>query len=129
AGRGEVGQPVARPRVPGRGVPRALRGELPASGATRRLPRPQAACARARPRPRLGRRARAARADRALLRVVHPGDIGARLRAEAAAARQGPRLPGDPSMSSRRGELAIVLHSHVPYLEGFGTWPFGEDWL
>jgi 1,4-alpha-glucan branching enzyme len=48
---------------------------------------------------------------------------------------------------SRRGELAIVLHTHMPYVEGgavwppldydaffrdpegFGTWPFGEEWL
>ncbi|HEV7808359.1 MAG TPA: 1,4-alpha-glucan branching protein domain-containing protein [Solirubrobacteraceae bacterium] len=28
-----------------------------------------------------------------------------------------------------QGELAIVLHSHMPYVEGFGTWPFGEEWL
>jgi 1,4-alpha-glucan branching enzyme len=28
-----------------------------------------------------------------------------------------------------RGELAIVLHSHMPYVEGFDTWPFGEEWL
>ena len=27
------------------------------------------------------------------------------------------------------GELAIVLHSHQPYVAGFGTWPFGEEWL
>ena len=27
------------------------------------------------------------------------------------------------------GELAIVLHTHMPYVEGFGTWPFGEEWL
>jgi len=27
------------------------------------------------------------------------------------------------------GELAIVLHSHMPYVEGYGTWPFGEEWL
>ena len=27
------------------------------------------------------------------------------------------------------GELAIVLHSHMPYVEGFGVWPFGEEWL
>jgi 1,4-alpha-glucan branching enzyme len=27
------------------------------------------------------------------------------------------------------GDLAIVLHSHMPYVEGFGTWPFGEEWL
>jgi len=32
-------------------------------------------------------------------------------------------------MSGEEGELAIVLHSHMPYIEGFGTWPFGEEWL
>jgi 1,4-alpha-glucan branching enzyme len=25
--------------------------------------------------------------------------------------------------------LGIVLHTHMPYVEGFGTWPFGEEWL
>jgi 1,4-alpha-glucan branching enzyme len=32
---------------------------------------------------------------------------------------------------SRRdgGALALVLHTHMPYVEGFGTWPFGEEWL
>src|SRR5438105_13956548 len=38
-----------------------------------------------------------------------------------------------PSLSKstrrRSGELAIVLHTHMPYVEGFGTWPFGEEWL
>ncbi len=44
----------------------------------------------------------------------------------------------------RRGALALVLHTHMPYVEGgvgwprpvdelnpkgFGTWPFGEEWL
>jgi len=28
-----------------------------------------------------------------------------------------------------RGALAIVLHTHMPYVEGFGRWPFGEEWL
>jgi 1,4-alpha-glucan branching enzyme len=28
-----------------------------------------------------------------------------------------------------RGALSIVLHTHMPYVEGFGTWPFGEEWL
>jgi len=28
-----------------------------------------------------------------------------------------------------RGDLAVVLHSHMPYVEGFGTYPFGEEWL
>ena len=32
-------------------------------------------------------------------------------------------------MSERTGDLAIVLHSHMPYVEGFGTYPFGEEWL
>ena len=27
------------------------------------------------------------------------------------------------------GDLAIVLHTHMPYVEGFGTYPFGEEWL
>jgi 1,4-alpha-glucan branching enzyme len=27
------------------------------------------------------------------------------------------------------GDLALVLHSHMPYVEGFGTFPFGEEWL
>ena len=34
-----------------------------------------------------------------------------------------------PKADARAGELAIVLHSHMPYVEGFGTWPFGEEWL
>jgi 1,4-alpha-glucan branching enzyme len=34
-------------------------------------------------------------------------------------------MPPEPSA----GDLAIVLHSHMPYVEGFGTYPFGEEWL
>jgi 1,4-alpha-glucan branching enzyme len=33
------------------------------------------------------------------------------------------------SRGRERGALAIVLHTHMPYVEGFGTWPFGEEWL
>ena len=32
-------------------------------------------------------------------------------------------------MHERVGDLALVLHSHMPYVEGFGTYPFGEEWL
>ena len=32
-------------------------------------------------------------------------------------------------MRESAGDLAIVLHSHMPYVEGFGTYPFGEEWL
>jgi 1,4-alpha-glucan branching enzyme len=33
--------------------------------------------------------------------------------------------------AGRRGDgvVALVLHTHMPYVEGFGTWPFGEEWL
>ncbi|MCW3040385.1 MAG: hypothetical protein JWM31_2290, partial [Solirubrobacterales bacterium] len=41
--------------------------------------------------------------------------------------------PEDGGTAGPRGEasgaLAVVLHSHMPYVEGFGTWPFGEEWL
>ena len=30
---------------------------------------------------------------------------------------------------SARGTFSLVLHTHMPYVEGFGTWPFGEEWL
>ena len=29
----------------------------------------------------------------------------------------------------RGGSLAIVLHTHMPWVLGHGTWPFGEEWL
>ena len=32
-------------------------------------------------------------------------------------------------MPEPTGDLAVVLHSHMPYVEGFGTYPFGEEWL
>ncbi len=31
--------------------------------------------------------------------------------------------------AASRGELSLVLHTHMPYVEGYGTWPFGEEWL
>jgi 1,4-alpha-glucan branching enzyme len=36
---------------------------------------------------------------------------------------------GAPGAAGTVGDLAIVLHSHMPYVEGFGTYPFGEEWL
>jgi 1,4-alpha-glucan branching enzyme len=39
-----------------------------------------------------------------------------------------PRTP-HPAPGTSKGALALVLHSHMPYVEGFGTWPFGEEWL
>ena len=37
--------------------------------------------------------------------------------------------PDQPASSETVGDLAIVLHTHMPYVEGFDTWPFGEEWL
>jgi 1,4-alpha-glucan branching enzyme len=36
---------------------------------------------------------------------------------------------GNSGTGESVGDLAIVLHSHMPYVEGFGTYPFGEEWL
>jgi len=41
----------------------------------------------------------------------------------------GPADPEHPAPGTTAGDLAIVLHSHMPYVEGFGTYPFGEEWL
>ena len=41
-----------------------------------------------------------------------------------------PAAPGrEAEEAAGIGSLAIVLHSHMPYVEGFGTYPFGEEWL
>ena len=40
-----------------------------------------------------------------------------------------PGTPGSEAEDVPVGDLAIVLHSHMPYVEGFGTYPFGEEWL
>src|SRR5947209_6833724 len=79
----------------------------------------------------MGRGARAPRAHARVLRLVHAGDLGNRLRAADTASRSGARLPrGVPGLRRQaRGELALVLHTHMPYVTGFGTWPFGEEWL
>lgn len=39
------------------------------------------------------------------------------------------RQPPSPQADGTHGDLAIVLHSHMPYVEGYGTYPFGEEWL
>jgi 1,4-alpha-glucan branching enzyme len=39
----------------------------------------------------------------------------------------GGTLPGPGAPEP--GELAIVLHTHMPYVEGYDRWPFGEEWL
>jgi len=32
-------------------------------------------------------------------------------------------------VSAPPGELALVLHTHLPYVRGHGVWPVGEEWL
>jgi 1,4-alpha-glucan branching enzyme len=31
--------------------------------------------------------------------------------------------------SDAPGELALVLHTHLPHVDGHGVWPVGEEWL
>jgi 1,4-alpha-glucan branching enzyme len=40
-----------------------------------------------------------------------------------------PTMTPQPTDDDHVGDIAIVLHSHMPYVEGFGTYPFGEEWL
>ena len=70
------------------------------------------------------------RRDQAVLRPLRARHLGAGLPAAArrSAPRAGPARRA-AAMSRAPGALAIVLHTHMPYVEGFGTWPFGEEWL
>jgi 1,4-alpha-glucan branching enzyme len=59
-------------------------------------------------------------------------DLGDRPRGGGAAAPAGgggTKSATGPAGPETLGDLAIVLHSHMPYVEGFGTYPFGEEWL
>jgi 1,4-alpha-glucan branching enzyme len=59
-------------------------------------------------------------------------DLGDRPRGGGAAAPAGgggAKSAAGPAGPETLGDLAIVLHSHMPYVEGFGTYPFGEEWL
>ncbi len=40
-------------------------------------------------------------------------------------------VPGgrDAPGADAPGELALVLHTHLPYVVGHGVWPVGEEWL
>ena len=90
----------------------------------RRAARPRAGAAR-----RVGSGPRRAAADQAVLRPLRARHLHARLRpARRARPRSRAGLRGRAEAMSD-GRLAIVLHSHLPYVEGFGTWPFGEEWL
>lgn len=38
-------------------------------------------------------------------------------------------LPQRPAPAGEPRRLAFVLHAHLPWVLGHGTWPHGEDWL
>ena len=135
AGRGAVRQSVARARVHGRGVPRAARAALLGGRAARRSST-RASCART--SWRCGSAGTASTRRCGLTRPFYDRFVPAISERDFALrdgdARRRARLPRRlPPMTAcraaERGELAIVLHSHMPYVEGFGTWPFGEEWL
>ena len=128
-GRREVGQSLAPQGVPARGVPRALLRGVRRGRAARPLPRAQAAAARARAEGGLGRGPRTHRHHRAFYDRFTPAIAASDFALRSRPARRGARLRRGPAMSRDRGALALVLHTHMPYVEGFGTWPFGEEWL
>ena len=132
-GRGQVGQPLAPEGVPRGGVP--ARSARASSTSVELLGLFHARMLRAH---ELALRAGWDRVHAALgitkpfYDRFTPAISAARLRAPARAARARARLRRGASPLTRRpapGALAIVLHSHMPYVEGFGTWPFGEEWL
>ena len=131
AGRREVGQPLAPEGVPRRGVPRAVRERLRRGRAARPLPRAQAA------RCTSWRCAPAGTACTPRSASPSPSTTASRRPSPRATSRCAPGRSTARSTSSRcsgldappAGALALVLHSHMPYVEGFGTWPFGEEWL
>ena len=128
-GRRALGQPVARARVPRRGVPRAVRRALRRGRAARPVPRADAARPPGRDRaPRVGRVHAALRLTKPFYDRFTPA-ISTRdfaLRAE----RDLDRALDFLAVCAReRGPPRLVLHTHMPYVEGFGTWPFGEEWL
>ena len=123
------GNPWHIKRVPRRGVPRAVRAPLrlasSCSGCSTR-----ASCAPTRSRssawagtrstPRCGSRSRSTTASRPRSRCAT---------SRCASARPRPRAGLPRGAAAVSGRLSIVLHTHMPYVEGFGTWPFGEEWL
>ena len=124
------GQPLAREGVPRGRVPRAVRVGLRLRRALRALPRAQAVAAREGDRGRVGFAASRGSGSRSASTTGSRRRSAMRTsRCATGAARPGARLRRGAPMSRDRGALALVLHTHMPYVEGFGTWPFGEEWL
>ena len=114
------------------GVPRAVRGALRRGRALRPVPRAQAArCTSSRSSSSAG--------TACTRRCASPSrsTTASRRRSRRATSRCAADRPLDGALDflavlpavSRARRLALVLHTHMPYVEGFGTWPFGEEWL
>ena len=82
-------------------------------------------------RRRLGPRAPARSASPSRSTTASRPAISARDFALRGRRRSTARSTSSPSADGERAPaaLALVLHTHMPYVEGFGTWPFGEEWL
>ena len=64
----------------------------------------------------------------AVLRPLHAGDLGARLHAAAHEASTA-RSTWWRCCGPEAGSASSCTPTDMPYVEGFGTWPFGEEWL
>ena len=134
AGRREVRQPLAPARVHGGRVPRAARAALRRGRDPRPLPRPQAA------RPRARDPARAGTASTRPCGSPSPSTTASsrrsrprtsRLRASRATStgRSTSSPSADALTPASRATSRSSCTRHMPYVEGFGTYPFGEEWL
>ena len=127
-GRGALRQPVARARVQAGRVPRAVRAPLRPGRPARPLPRPQAA-ARTRSRSSTSAWDRVHKGLRFTKPFYDRFTPAISVRDFTLPARRAGPQPGPAGRAAAMTRLSIVLHTHMPYVEGFGTWPFGEEWL
>ena len=131
ARRRQVGQPLAPARVP-RARSSARSARASSTGRAARRSSTRASCART-----SWRCARAGTACTRALGITKPfyDRFTPAISARDFALRPGPLdrraglRRGAALSAATPGALALVLHSHMPYVEGFGTWPFGEEWL
>lgn len=112
----------AKPRAPAAVLETAAAEAPPAAGA----PETPRANAPAEPPAPEGPAATPPLIGRPVSRDEILGDFAGRVRLEPP---PEVRLPARPAAAGAPRRLAFVLHAHLPWVLGHGTWPHGEDWL